>query len=66
MSTSDARPLHTVTSHILSAQVPLPYTILTLTTAPLLQPETAMTLTGGEYPLPLACSRILSPLSLTA
>ena len=25
-------------------------------------PETATTLTGGEYPLPLACSRILSPL----
>jgi len=62
MSTLDARPLHTV---ILSAQVPLPYTILTLTTAPLLQPETAMMLTGGEYPLPPACLHVFSPLSLT-
>ena len=50
----------TSTSHIRSAQVYLSYTVLTA--APLLQPKAATTLTGGEYPLPLACSCILSPL----
>ena len=59
----DARPPHTGTSRTLSSQVPLFYTVLTA--APLLQPEAATTLTGGEYPLPLACLCVLSPLSLT-
>jgi len=40
-----------------------PYAVLTA--APLFQPKTAMSLTGGEYPLPLACLHIHSP-SLTA
>ena len=52
----------TSTSHILSAQAPLSYTYTILTAAPLFQHETAMSLTGGEYHLPLACSHVLSPL----
>jgi len=53
---------HTSTSRILSAQAPLSYTYTVLTAAPLFQPETATSLTGGKYHLPLACLHVLSPL----